>query len=103
MSQINFPNGWAYILGGCIFFDGKKEKAITYQCQSCVEAQEFWLKYYRWFTNLENSSEKGVEYEILEEIFNKINWNSSTTDKNDFIKKVFSRAYERFSVRSTEK
>ena len=103
MSQINFPNGWAYILGGCIFFDGKKEKAITYQCQSCVEAQEFWLKYYRWFTNLENLSEKGVEYEILEEIFNKINWNSSTTDKNDFIKKVFSRAYERFGVCSTEK
>ena len=103
MSQTNFPNGWAPILGGCIFFDGKKEKAITYQCQSCVEAQEFWLKYYRWFTNLENSSEKGVEYEILEEIFNKINWNSSTTDKNDFIKKVFSRAYERFGVCSTEK
>ena len=103
MSQTNFPNGWAYILGGCIFFDGKKEKAITYQCQSCVEAQEFWLRYYRWFTNLENLSEKGIEYEILEEIFNKTNWNSSTTDKNDFIKKVFSRAYERFSVRSTEK
>ena len=103
MSKTRFPNGRAKLLGGCVIRDGKIEKAITYQCQSCVEAQEFWLKYYRWFTNLENSSEKGVEYEILEEIFNKINWNSSTTDKNDFIKKVFSRAYERFSVCSTEK
>jgi hypothetical protein len=47
MSQTNFPNGWAPILGGCIFFDGKKEKAITYQCQSCVEAQEIWFVEYR--------------------------------------------------------
>ena len=47
MSQTNFPNVGAYILGGCIFFDGKKEKAITYQCQSCVEAQEFWFVEYR--------------------------------------------------------
>ena len=47
MSQTNFPNVGAYILGGCIFFDGKKEKAITYQCQSCVEAQEIWFVEYR--------------------------------------------------------
>ncbi len=44
MSQTNFPNVGAYILGGCIFFDGKKEKAITYQCQSCVEAQNVWFE-----------------------------------------------------------
>ena len=47
MSQTNFPNVAPYILWVCIFFDGKKEKAITYQCQSCVEAQEIWLVEYR--------------------------------------------------------
>ena len=43
--QISFPNGRARFLGGC-FNEGQKEKLITYQCQSCVEAQEIWLVQY---------------------------------------------------------
>ena len=47
MNQTSFPNGRAKLLGGCIIVDGQKEKAITYQCQSCVEAQEIWFVEYR--------------------------------------------------------
>ena len=48
--QISFPNGRARFLGGC-FNDGQKEKLITYQCQSCVEAQNVWLEKYWKYTN----------------------------------------------------
>ena len=48
--QISFPNGRARFLGGC-FNDGQKEKFITYQCQSCVEAQNVWLEKYWEYTN----------------------------------------------------
>ena len=48
--QISFPNGRARFLGGC-FNDGQKEKLITYQCQSCVEAQNVWLEKYQEYTN----------------------------------------------------
>ena len=47
-------------------------------------------------TNLENSSEEEVEYEILEELFNKMNLNSLTTDKCDYLKKKFSNAYKQY-------
>ena len=47
-------------------------------------------------TNLENSSEEEVEYEILEELFNKIDLNSLTTDKCDYLKKKFSNAYRQY-------
>ena len=50
MIQISFPNGRARFLGGC-FNDGQKEKVITYQCQSCVEAQNVWLEKYWKNTN----------------------------------------------------
>ena len=49
--QISFPNGRARLLGGCFVDDGQKEKAITYQCQSCVEAQNVWLEKYWEYTN----------------------------------------------------
>ena len=48
--QISFPNGRARFLGGC-FNDWQKEKVITYQCQSCVEAQNVWLEKYQEYTN----------------------------------------------------
>ena len=51
MIQISFPNGRARLLGGCFVDDGQKEKAITYQCQSCVEAQNVWLEKYWEYTN----------------------------------------------------
>ena len=47
-------------------------------------------------TNLENSSEEEVEYEILEELFNKMNLNSLTTDKYDYLRKKFSNAYKQY-------
>ena len=47
-------------------------------------------------TNLENSSEEEVEYEILEELFNKMDLNSLTTDKCDYLKKKFSNAYKQY-------
>ena len=47
-------------------------------------------------TNLENSSEEEIEYEILEELFNKIDLNSLTTDKCDYLKKKFSKAYRQY-------
>ena len=46
MSKTRFPNGRAKLLGGCVIVDGQIEKAITYQCHSCVEAQEIWLVQY---------------------------------------------------------
>ena len=51
MIQISFPNGRARLLGGCFVDDGQKEKAITYQCQSCVEAQNVWLEKYWEYNN----------------------------------------------------
>ena len=52
MSQASFPNGRAKLLGGCVIDDGQREKAITYQCQSCVEAQNVWLgKYWKTLTD----------------------------------------------------
>ena len=53
-------------------------------------------------TNLENSSEEEIEYEILEELFDKMNLNSLTTDKYDYIKKKYSKAYEQYQRKQDE-
>ena len=53
MSKTRFPNGRAKLLGGCVIRDGQIEKAIIYQCQSCVEVQNVWFEKY-WKTLTDN-------------------------------------------------